>query len=709
MTVSVLSEITISANRWEQDIRDVPGRISTIKNSWISFQNPQTAADVLASSGGVYVQKSQLGGGSPMIRGFATNRILLVLDGVRMNTAIFRSGNVQNVISFDANAIQEAEVLFGPGAVMYGSDAIGGVVDFHTLKPAFADQGKTLVKGNGMARYSSASNERTGHFDVNLARGKWSSLTSVTRSNYGDLKMGSNGPDEYLRPAYVVRVDDRDEIETNKDPERQVHTGFDQWNAMQKISFRPQSDLELTYGFHYSKTSDNPRYDRLILAENNVLANAEWYYGPQKWLMNSLTTSFTRNVRLFDEAKIVLASQLLEESRHNRGFGSLKRTDRTEGVSAFSVNADLNKKLSKISTIFFGGEFVTNKIDSRARRIDVVDGTISGASTRYPDDAVWRSAAVYSGIRLNPSVRWTHNVSARLTSIYSRAEFDRTYFDFPFSTASLRNTSLNGAIGTVFNPRVDLKLYANLSTGFRAPNIDDSGKVFDSEPGTVVVPNPDLEAETAYNAEVGITGFIFNHLRIDFAAYYTVMENAIARANATFRGQDSIDYDGVRSRVLSLQNVNAITIAGIQAGMEFQLNNGFSVRSNANYQTGKEKSPGGGDLPPAHVAPFFGSTHFIYDGGRFKTDVYADYNGSVRYAKLAASERADHHLYAKDNDGKPYAPAWWTLNIKCSAPLGELFILDAGVENILDKRYRPYSSGISAPGRNFLICLRVKF
>ena len=257
-----------------------------------------------------------------MIRGFATNRVLLVIDGIRMNNAIFRSGNVQNVISLDPLAIQEAEVIFGPGSVMYGSDAIGGVMDFHTLKPGFSEDDKTAFHTNALIRYSTANKEKTAHVDFNIAQKKWSFLTSVTRSTYDDLRMGSNGPEAYTRPKYVERQNETDVIVINDDPDVQIHTGYDQWNVMQKISYQPNDWLNTTYALHYSKTSDYPRYDRLILEEEGELANAEWYYGPQKWMMHSLNFTYTKPSIFFDQSKLLFGFQQYEESRHNRGFGS---------------------------------------------------------------------------------------------------------------------------------------------------------------------------------------------------------------------------------------------------------------------------------------------------------------------------------------------------------------------------------------------------
>ena len=162
-----LDQVVVSATRWQQATNNVPSKIVSITPKDVAFQNPQTAADLLSLSGKVYIQKSQQGGGSPMIRGFATNRLLYSVDGVRMNSAIFRGGNLQNVINLDPFVMESTEVLFGPGSVIYGSDAIGGVMSFQTLTPQLSLNDKPLITGKALARYSSANKEQTGHFNVN--------------------------------------------------------------------------------------------------------------------------------------------------------------------------------------------------------------------------------------------------------------------------------------------------------------------------------------------------------------------------------------------------------------------------------------------------------------------------------------------------------------------------------------------------------------
>src|SRR5688572_10920055 len=251
-----LEEVIVSVNKWEQKINEIPNMITKVTKMQILRNNPQTSADLLGQTGTVFIQKSQLGGGSPMIRGFATNRVLLVIDGVRMNNAIYRSGNLQNVISIDALSTETVEVIFGPGSLVYGSDAIGGVMDFHSLEARLSPDNKTLAKGSALARYSSANNENTFHADVNLGWEKWSLLSSATYTKFDDLKMGKKGGQEsYLRPEYVERINGIDSIVKNIDPRIQRFSGYDQLNFLQKVRFKPSAQIDIQYSFIYAGTS----------------------------------------------------------------------------------------------------------------------------------------------------------------------------------------------------------------------------------------------------------------------------------------------------------------------------------------------------------------------------------------------------------------------------------------------------------------------
>ena len=704
-----LEEVVISSARWEKPRSDVTNKVATIRPMSIALNNPQTAADMLGNSGQLLIQKSQQGGGSPMIRGFATNRVLMVVDGVRMNNAIFRSGNLQNVIALDANAMERAEILFGPGSVMYGSDAIGGVMAFYTRKPRLSVNDKPLVKANAMTRFASANMEKTGHMDFNIGLKKLAFLTSFTYSAFDDLRMGANGPDDYLRPEYVARINGEDSVLLNPDPLVQMPSGYSQYNVMQKVRYAPRSDLNIIYGFHYSASSDVPRYDRLLEYRNNKPRDGDWYYGPQTWMMNTLAISRKDSARLYDAVNVVIAQQQFGESRHTRTFGSTLITHRQEIVDAYSANLDLQKNMSGRSVALYGAEWVLNQVHSIAKREDISTGVTAPASTRYPNGSNWNAYALYGGYRHAITLGFTMQFGIRYSVISLYAPFDTTFFPFPFSEASLTTGAFSGSTGFAWKPRGDLQINLNLSQGFRAPNIDDIGKLFDSEPGYVIVPNPDLSPEYAYNADAVVTKTFGEVLKIEVAGYYTLLDNALVRRDFQLDGRDSMMYDGTMSRVQAILNAAQATVYGLQASVEIEFLKSFGFSTRFNYQVGEEELDDGSTAPLRHAGPWFGSSGLSYSRDRFTSTFYAIGNGSVPFDKLAPSEQVKSFIYAKDADGNPYSLSWYTLNLKVLYQVTDFFAVSLGIENMTDQCYRPYSSGITASGRSAIASLRGTF
>ncbi|MGB6153806.1 MAG: TonB-dependent receptor plug domain-containing protein, partial [Pricia sp.] len=362
MRAEQLDGVVLSVSKWEQQKNDIPNKIITIAARDIAFTNPQTAADLLQNSGKVFVQKSQLGGGSPMIRGFATNRLLLSVDGVRMNNAIFRGGNLQNVIAIDPFTVKKTEVIFGPGSVIYGSDAIGGVMNFYTNDAAYADGSGTKASGTAEYRFASANTENTLHFDINLGMKKWAFLTSASYSDFGDLKMGAHGPESYLRNRFADRIDGIDVLVANENNKVQNSTGYDQVSIMQKIAYRPNATWNYKLGLHYSETSNFARYDRLIRPDRqgDGLRSAEWYYGPQKWFMGNLQLEKKGKGVFYDGVKLTTAYQHFGESRNDRDFQDPNRFTTAEAVNAISTNLDFeNKKIGNLR-LYYGGEYIFN-------------------------------------------------------------------------------------------------------------------------------------------------------------------------------------------------------------------------------------------------------------------------------------------------------------------------------------------------------------
>jgi hemoglobin/transferrin/lactoferrin receptor protein len=567
-----------------------------------------------------------------------------------------------------------------------------------------------MVTGNAIARYSSSNNEITGHFDVNVGWRKWAFITSFSSNNFGDLRMGSYGPDDYLRPWYVERVDSTDVVMTNDDPKVQKPTGYSQVNLMQKISFKPNDKWEFQYGFHYSTTTDYPRYDRLIRSKKGLPRSAEWYYGPQEWMMNSFTIINSAGNLIYDQMVIRLAQQLFQESRVDRDFQKSMRYHRVEKVNAYSANIDFTRSLGQKHNFFYGIELVWNDVNSTGTDEDISTGNVVSGPSRYPN-STWSSYAAYISYQLKITEKFLIQAGARYNynGIDADFSYNLDFYPIPFSEAKVNQGALTGNLGFAYNPTEKWSVIMNLSTGYRAPNVDDLGKVFDVQPGSVVVPNPDLKPEYAFNGEVGIAKVFGSTAKIDFTAYYTYLSNAMVRRDYTLNGLDSIMYEGEMSKVQAIQNAAFATVYGIQAGIEIKLPAGFGFTSQFNYQKGEEELDNGTKSPLRHAAPWFGISHLTYKAHKLELDLYAIYNGEISYENLCEEERGKDYLYAKDPNGNPYSPAWYTLNIKSLYQITDHFSVSAGIENLTDRRYQPYSSGIAGSGRNFILALRARF
>jgi len=699
--------VIISASKWEQNPELIPNSVATIDSKSIEFSNPPTSADMLQQSGQVFLQKSQLGGGSPMIRGFAANKLLMVIDGVRMNNAIYRSGNLQNVIGIDVHAIKEAEVLFGPGSVMYGSDALGGVMDFHTKSPILNDGEHTQFNGNVLLRYATATNEKTAHFDFSLGGARFGSFTSFSFSDFDDLITGSHRtsmyPDFGKRPEYVDRINGKDTILHNNNENLQKFSGFYQYNLIQKFQFRPSDYIDLDYGFYLSNSSDIPRYDRLILYDEDSLPeNSAWYYGPQKWIMNRLSTTLYRSNAAFSEARFILSHQYVNESRNDRKFRDNVLRTRMEKINVLNFNADFDKTINERHQLFYGLDLSLNTVDSEAEAVNIDSGESSSVSTRYPD-----GGSDYGFMAAYFNYLWVinkhHNINAGIrytyTKLVSRLK-DPGDLEFAFDDFTNSNGALNGSLGWVSRLNGSTKIDAIVSSGFRAPNVDDVGKLFDSEPGFVIVPNKDLKPEYAYNVEAGIHQKIGSNIEFHIVGFYTWLIDAMVRRDFNFNGSDTLFYDGEYRKTQTLVNTGRADIYGFSFSVKGDISSNFGVFSSLNYTNGEDVIE---QVPLRHAAPIFGRTALYYKQKDLFIEFNIDYSGGKSYENLSPSERNKIYLYTPEG-----ALPWYTLNLMASYDLKKRFLLSLGCENILNKHYRTYSSGISAPGRNFIFGMRVK-
>nr|WP_294936336.1 TonB-dependent receptor [uncultured Flavobacterium sp.] len=696
-----LEEVVISTQKYLKSKKEIPQQVESISKKEIEFQNFQNTADMLANTGNAAVQKSQQGGGSPLIRGFEASRILLLVDGIRMNNLIFRAGHLQNILTVDESMIENMDIFFGPSSTVFGSDALGGAINMETKRAKFKSDAKNTFSGNALTRYSSVNEEKSIHFDFNYARDNFASLTALSFNDFGDLKMGKernhNNPFFGEREQYIETNDGVDAVVENSDKYVQKFSGYKQYNFMQKVAYKQSNGNQHDLNFQYSATTDIPRYDRLTDANASGLRNAEWYYGPQKRILGAYTFSNDKAF-LGSDLKATVSYQNNEESRHNRRFQNYNLQNRIEKTNAFALNLDLKKKFTS-SELLYGLESYYDNLKSTANLNNINTGEVSDLDTRYPngDNNMFRNDFYISYLgKLKENTSWSAGARVGYVTLKSTID-DDTFFPLPFNSISQSNFTYSGSLGIIHNPSKQVRLAANIGTGFRAPNIDDLAKIFESNEETIIVPNENLKPEKTVTTDLGITVTSKNkRFQFDYTYYYTRFIDAIVTDNFLYNGQSTIIYGGNTepSQIVANQNKGRAYITGFSTSVKAYLIDNLQLTGSFNYTLGRITS-GDSPAPLDHIPPFYGKAGLNYAAKFGMIEAYMLYNGKKDISDYSAGGE-DNQVYAPEGG----MPAWETYNIKGSVNIFKGFTLFAGAENILDTQYRTFASGINAPGRN---------
>ena len=808
---NVLAEIVVIGRRDEVEA-DIPYTVQNITRKQIALTNSQTAADILRDHAGVFVQKSQMGGGSPVIRGFEANRVLLVLDGVRMNNAIYRNGHLQNAITVDASILERAEVIYGPGSLIYGSDALGGVIHYRTRDPKLYfgnDKDGYTSEVNVFTRHATANTEKTIHADLSYGKSKWGSLTSLSFTDYDDLQAGSKRPEGFedfgKRYFYAFRdVQGRNDQsientaivgnDTVGNYDLQRGTAYWQADFLQKIKFQPNDDLYFVGNLQYSTTSDIPRYDNLSDVVYNEaygiegerqrdLKWSEWFYGPQKRFLTSLKTQIL-NKKYFDKATIIASYQWINEERVQRKFNRSDYEFGLESVNVYSLTADFDKKYGakKRHEISYGFDATHNQVFSVAGKTDITteDRRVGGALSRYPLQgsemdlagayATYRWKTVDTSLVFNAGLRYSY---VRLQSIFSPDD----PIEWPAEWTEGKgiqnvNMDLTYGLGMTFNAANNWQVRALASKAFRSPNIDDFAKIREKN-GFITIPNPELQPEKAYSGELTIAKETRNYkaqdgsaLKLSLTGYYTYLQDAISRRNAPLPDPNNnipienegflFQYDTLVSTgkidtsvFVTQANLNAENgfVYGFSGNLRARFNRNWSAKAGINYTYGRisyrdEFFSEEGVLlaevdtlvPLDHIPPLYGQVSIAFKSDKFKAEFTTRLMGAKKLEDYAINAITyKNGVYIIDREGStdnldegpsidtfdPLTNArtqefvgtygYTLFNLYTSWQFSEKFSLDLAVENITDIHYRPFASGVSGAGRNFIVALRGRF
>ena len=735
-----LSEVILSIARTPTKKNQIAEKVSVIDAQEIKRNPPQTGADLLLLAPSIRLQKSQGGGGSPVLRGFEANRVLLVVDGIRMNNAIYRSGHLQNAITIDPNAIERVEVVYGSSSVGYGSDALGGVVHYFTKTPRINSKDK--IKNSFSSNFNTANESFVHHFDTELSFKNWASYSSISISKFGNLRMGENRKHGYdawgLVPFYSENKGRKYVAQptVNSNPNIQKNSGYDQVDVLQKFNIKLPKEKLLTLNIQFSNSSDIPRFDKLNEYKNGELRFAEWHYGPQKRFLFSPQLKVFPKKKLFYKGYFTLAYQNIKESRVSRKFEELNRSHQNENVHVWSFNGDFETQKSEKRSIAYGFEWVKNKVLSSAFSQELIlnGSQITGFSdptsipTRYPSaGSDYTSAAFYGNFKWDLSPKTTLTAGGRYTHTWLKARWEpnggvypQWLFDSPIGNLTAIdnvNDALTGSLSITYRPSRSWQLNFLASSGFRSPNIDDLGKIRESR-GILLIPNPTLKPEYANNLDFGISYFTPNKKgAFALRLYSTFLTNYIGRQFApNYTDQLTghvmelrFDEDIVQTQIND--NMGAASIHGASFEGKWNLTPHLTVSSDLTF-TRTDFIEGFGPLPS--ILPFYGANMLQYNKDKLSVRIRNRFSSAKNPEdySLGGEDGLDETPVELNSEGFPQfigTPSWSIFNLLGSYAWTEQLVIRAGLENVFDVHYREFASGISASGRSLMFGASLDF
>jgi len=716
--IESFEEILLSSQRFQQKRKETPRQIEVVSAKRLSELQPATLGDALINTGQVFVQKSQMGGGSPVLRGFEASRVLMVIDGVRMNNATYRAGHLQDIITIDPFILDRMEVNFGAGSTLYGSDALGGVLYFKTKD---ATLGEFSVKPSATVRYQSASNSVIGNVGLKVQSAKVGLLLSATRSQFGDLRSGSKNYSDWdtfgLLPKYVTQMNGRDTMLVNDDPQLQKGTGYSQTDLFAKI-FTKTGKVEHMVNLQKSMSDIIPRYDRMSQFNNGKPVYGRWDYAPQ----NRGCISYTAKAGSEDHhTRLTLAQQRIEVGRVTRNFDEVMERIQRDAVRMRTVNLDRHDQLSASFTLNSGVEMVWNAVKSVGINKNISTLAETATKARYSDSGATTqmhsvfAQGIYKMAKTGTVIQGGVRVSKySLEALFSTAN----PWKLPYQSISFATTTPSYDMGLTQQLKKGLLLKASVNQAYRNPNVDDMTKVFDSKPGAkLLVPSADLKAERSTTVDLGVLWRKDRSFAIEAGVFSSAVKNLLLDQPGTLNGEDSLMYDGRLTPVYQLQNVALGEISGMYLNAKVRLVKDLWFSGSLTQTKGIYRlDDAAAEQPLDHIPPVYGQASLRWNGKGWFAETQCLFNGMKKAEDYSSSGEDNQELQPIgladiNGDGKAdgFNPAWQCWNIRGGYQHRSGLTATLAIENVLDLHYRYFASGMSAAGRSVNVSLAYSF
>ena len=670
-----VSDITVTATRSQRSTPFISSQINSVSLSQIKARNAKTSAEALREETGIFVQKTNHGGGSAVIRGLSSNQILILVDGIRLNNSTYRLGNHQYLTTIDNLIVDQIEVVRGPTSVLYGSDALGGTINVITKHPIPYSSGFDM-DFRLYSRFASADFEKTARTEVALRYHRFALLGGFSFKHYDDLTRG--------------RKSKHPQIEKSTNGYKQTPSGFKSYDFDTKFLYGLTSSQTLTLTYQMTRQIDVPRYDKY--ESDGYL---RWIYKPQNRRLIYLKYDNYLNNKILQSLQATISQHSQEEGREIQKSIDLPMTKEHDQVNTLGFSLQTSSIQDK-HEITLGWELYRDKVSSkRSNTYPDSDSTIQDVRGRYPDNAKYTSLGIFTQDEIKLSSKWRVTLGARFSYMQTSFYLNQTLFTPQIGELYEQSfKSLTASIGNVFELKKEIHMKAHIAQAFRAPNLSDLAKLGESKGTIIEIPNQDLKPEKLVSLDFAVD-INYPALRAKVAVFYTNIRDLIASADATL---NDTQIDTTIYKIKSKQNVGQAYIRGIEIGFEYNPFKKILFYTNITSTFGQNITL---NEPVDGIPPTFGLAGLKWLSPDYYFDLYIRF--ASKQNRLSTDDRDDPRIPIGGT------PGWKIVNFKAGFKFLETVDLRLTVENIFDINYREHGSGINGPGRNFILGMELKF
>lgn len=648
-----IDEIQVTATRRATSVADVSAALSIISAEEIAGNKLTT--DALAVQPGVYLQQTTPGQGAAIIRGLKGSEILHIVDGFRLNNAIFRNAPTQYLALVSPGAVERIEVVRGAPTSLYGSDAVGGVVQVISRVPEFASAESQARRDIYLAT-DTGEQGTVGRALVEYGNRDIAGLVSAEFLSAGDRRTGGG---EVVTP-----------------------TAYESYGVRAALSITPSTASNWLVDFQFARQPSTPRVDELNPGYGETEpASSEFRFAP-----NERYFAHVRNTRtdswLSADWSFAAGWQRIVDDRVSRNYESIIRRHEHNQSDLYGVLASVSKDTGRGSWIA-GMEYYHDGVTSKREEEDIAGGPRQVVPSRFPDGATMDQAAVYANVLHRVGERQTLSGGARFSAIGS---------DVP-AAGSARQDDISADLGYLFDINEKWSLTANLGHGFRAPNIFDLG-TFGERPGNRFnIPNSELQSERVTQLDVGMRrrGDAWEGTLSVYRLRYVDRISSVLTGVVTPGGRD----------VVQSQNIDSADIYGFEGSFDWFITDSLSTSMVLNFTRG-EQTEGAAVVSADRIPPLNGRASVRYDG---QNDWYLD-----AFLQFASEQSRLSPRDVRDPRINPDGTAGWgTLNATVQWQPNNYLRLGLNFLNLLDRKYRVHGSGVDAVGRSLGVSVQVSW